>query len=91
MSYDYQIERAFVFTEEGQVMFLKIRDTAKSLIETSGAASCERIISGCTGSSWSMLACVDRLVELRELLEVPNPHSRAGQHRLFIRGRQKEG
>jgi hypothetical protein len=87
MGYDYQTERPFVFTEDGQVMFLKIRDKAKHLLETSGAASCEKLISGCTGDSWSMLACVDRLVELRELLEVPNIYSRAGQHRLFIAGR----
>jgi hypothetical protein len=86
MSYDYQTERPFVFTEDGQVMFLKIRDTAKSLLEKSGAVSCGRLIAGLTGDSWGMLACVDRLVELRELREVPNPHSSAGQHRLFIAG-----
>jgi len=84
--YNYQAERPFVFTEEGQVMFLKIRDTAKLLLDKSGAVSCARLISGCTGSSWSMLACVDRLVELRELAEVPNPYSSAGLDRLFIAG-----
>jgi hypothetical protein len=31
-----------------------------------------------------MLACIDRLVELKELIEVPNPVSRAGQDRVFI-------
>lgn len=84
MSYRYATERPKVFTEDGQVMFLKIRDAAKALIASSGAATCEKIISGCTGDSWQMLACVDRLVELKEILEVPNPHSRAGQHRVFV-------
>ena len=88
MAYDYQTERPFIFTEDGQVMFLKIRDRSKSLIENSGAVSCDRLIAGLTGDSWGMLACVDRLVELRELREVPNPHSSAGQHRLFIAGSQ---
>ncbi len=83
MSYDYQTERSFVFTEGGQVMFLKIRDTAKALIATAGVARCDKITNGCTGSSWHMLACIDRLVELGELLEVPNTLSSAGQHRLF--------
>lgn len=83
MSYDYQTQRPFVFTEDGQVMFLKIRDQAKTLIKSSGAATFERIAAGCSGDTWHMLACVDRLVELKELLEVPNTYSRAGQYRLF--------
>ena len=84
MSYDYSTQRPNVFTEDGQVMFLKIRDKAKALIATSGAATCEKIISGCSGDSWDMLACVDRLVELKEIFEIPNTLSTAGQHRLFV-------
>ena len=84
MAYEYAVQRPHVFTEDGQVMFLKIRDNAKALIAKSGAATCEKIIGGCTGDSWDMLACIDRLVELKEILEVPNTLSRAGQHRLFV-------
>lgn len=83
MSYNYQTERPYIFTEDGQVMFLKIRDQANRLIKEAGAASMGQIVNNCTGSSWSMLACVDRLVELGELRELPNPHSHAGQHRMF--------
>lgn len=84
MSYHYTAERPKVFTEDGQVMFLKVRDKAKDLLAKSGAASCEKLIGGLTGESWTMLACVDRLVELKELVEIPNPISAAGQHRIFI-------
>ena len=84
MTYEYAMQRPNVFTEDGQVMFLKIRDAAKALIAKSGAATCEKIIGGCTGNSWDMLACVDRLVELKEIQEIPNTLSRAGQHRLFV-------
>lgn len=84
MSYDYATQRPNVFTEDGQVMFLKIRDNAKRLIAIAGAATAGRMMNGCTGDSWNMLACVDRLVELREIFEVPNTLSRAGQHRIFI-------
>lgn len=84
MGYQYQEHRSSVFTEDGQIMFLKIRDNAKALLAKSGAASCEKLISGVTGDGWQMLACVDRLVELKELVEIPNPISSAGQHRLFI-------
>jgi hypothetical protein len=84
MPYSYATERPNVFTELGQRMFLQIRDTAKELIAKSGAASCGKIISGCTGDSWHMLACVDRLVELGEIFEVPNTRSKFGQDRLFV-------
>ena len=83
MSYVYQTQRPFVFTERGQVDFLKIRDKAQELLEEAGAVSCQKLMC-VTGNSWDMLACIDRLVELKELLEVPNPHSSAGQHRIFI-------
>ena len=83
MSYDYATQRKTVFSEGGQKMFLAIRDKAKELLAASGAATSQKLM--CTsGDTWHMLACVDRLVELGELLEVPNPHSRAGQHRIFI-------
>jgi hypothetical protein len=84
MGYVYAEHRPYVFTEEGQITFLKIRDHARKLIDESGAASCEKIINVASGDMWSLLACVDRLVELKELWEVPNPFSSAGQHRLFI-------
>lgn len=87
MSYDYATERPFVFTEEGQLMLLRIRDQAQSLIKSSGAATMMNITAGITGDSWSMLACVDRLVEIGELVEVPNPKSSWGQHRIFIAGK----
>jgi hypothetical protein len=83
MSYDYARERPKIFTEDGQVMFLKMRDNAKRLIKLSGAATANNIMHGVTGDSWGMLACIDRLVELKEILEVPNTLSRAGQHRIF--------
>jgi hypothetical protein len=84
MSYDYATQRANVFTESGQKMFLTIRDKAEELLAVSGAVTCGKLL--CTsGDTWSMLACVDRLVELGELLEIPNPRSTAGQHRIFIR------
>lgn len=84
MSYDYATERPFVFTEDGQLMLLRIRDQAQSLIKLSGAATLMYITAGITGDSWLMMACVDRLVEIGELMEVPNPKSSWAQHRIFI-------
>jgi hypothetical protein len=81
--YNYATQKSRIFTEDGQVMFLKIRDNAKSLIAKAGVVRFDKMTAGCTGDSWDMLACADRLVELGELLEVSNTMSRAGQHRLF--------
>ena len=73
MSYSYQAERGNVFTESGQEMFLAIRDAAHQLLKVAGAFRQEELLSKahCSGESWTMLACVDRLVELGEIVEVP--------------------
>lgn len=85
MSYDYTTQRPNIFTERGQVLFMRIRDAAKAHVKASGAVMSDRLIAaGLSGDVWDMLACVDRLVELGELIEIPNPTSSAGQHRIFI-------
>jgi hypothetical protein len=84
MTYDYATQRPNVFTESGSVMLMKIRDNTKSLISKAGVARSDKMMAGCSGDSWDMLACIDRLVEIGEIHEIPNTMSRAGQHRLFI-------
>jgi len=86
MSYSYQTERPFVFTEDGQVMFLQVRDHVAHLLKIAGAFQMERALDGIKGSygSWSGLACVDRLLELGEIREVSQPGS-AGQYRTFTK------
>lgn len=81
--YNYQSERAAIFTEDGQKMFLSIRDNVQRLLKTAGAVRMQEAIAGQTGSSWQMLACVDRLVELNEIREITAPGV-AGQWRVFV-------
>lgn len=83
MSYQYQVQRANIFTENGQIMFLAIRDKAKELLGESGAVMSKKLMC-VSGDTWDMLACIDRLVEIGELLEIKNTVSGAGQHRVFI-------
>ena len=64
-------------------MFLSIRDRVNSLLKQAGAVRMQEAISGETGSSWQMLACVDRLVELGEIREITGDV--AGQYRVFIK------
>lgn len=89
MSYNYQTERKFVFTDEGQRAFLKIRDFCQHQLKEAGAVQAGKAMSaGGSGDSWSIMACVDRLVELGELREVTDPTKCAWQHRVFVSSRQ---
>lgn len=81
--YNYQTEKQRIFTEDGQEMFLKIRDNVQRLIKQSGAVMMQNVINSVTGDSWMMLACVDRLVELKEIREITGSNV-AGQHRVFV-------
>lgn len=80
--YNYETEKPKVFLEENQKMFLGIHEKAKELISVAGAARCDKIIAEQSGDSWTMLACVDRLVEIGEIKEVPQITCRS-QDRLF--------
>lgn len=83
--YNYQKEKPGIFSEDGQKMFLRIRDKANALLKTAGCFRMQEVISGATGSSWQMLACVDRMVELGEIVEVTDPVKAVGQYRIFTR------
>lgn len=90
MSYSYQTQRAEVFTEEGQRLFLAIRDRVHSLLKDAGAIRFQEATSRCLKDSglgacdsWMQLACIDRLVELGEIREIPQDNC-TGQHRVFV-------
>lgn len=85
--YAYQTERPKLFTEDGQVLFLKIRDRAQQLLREAGAfraQECWKEIG--VGDSWMFIACLDRLVELREIRELPDVKA-PSQHRVFVSAR----
>ena len=84
--YKYSELKANILTDDGQRMFLAIRDKTQRLLKLSGAARCEEMMSGNSGSSWDMLACVDRMVELGEIREITSGNV-AGQHRVFVSAR----
>jgi hypothetical protein len=84
MYYRYENERAKVFTDDGQRMFLQIRDHVRECLRKSGAITMGCAMSGArSGDSWTMLACVDRMVELGDLHEIARPGC-ACQDRIFV-------
>lgn len=84
--YDYSKIRSSIFTEEGQRLFIGIRDNVKRMLSVSGAVTMGKAIQlpegiGAAGS-WEMMACVDRMIELGELKELPT--TGWGQSRVFV-------
>ncbi len=82
--YDYNSERKFIFTEEGQDTLQKIRSNISKNIKNAGCIRMTEAIHGTSGEMWSIMACVDFLVEKGEILEVKQAARPAGQHRIFI-------
>ena len=85
MPYNYQEQRETVFTDEGQRRFLKVRDSVDKMLKHSGAARSGEIIHEVCGDLWELLACIDRLVELGEIREIPQGRPCASQCRIFVR------
>ena len=83
MMYNYQNEKHKIFTDEGQREFMKAYKLAIKLLNEAGAFMMFSALKGITGDTWTMMAYVDRMVELGEIKEVTN-YQVAGQHRVFV-------
>jgi hypothetical protein len=83
VSYSYEAERKNLFTEEGVATLTKMRDEAKRLIGIAGAASAGKIMAVATGSSWTMLAALDYMVEKGDIRRVTEKGATCGQHQIF--------
>ena len=88
MAYNYYAERNQIFTEENQRDFLIVRDHVRKLLGLSGAVRMLEAAFGCqlSGSSWTIMAYVDRLVELGEIREITKDV--VGQDRVFVNAKQ---
>ena len=51
--YKYDTEKEFLFTNDGQRMFLQIRDHVGRLLKDAGAVRLDKAISVATGDSWT--------------------------------------
>lgn len=87
--YNYNEQKKNIFTEDGQVIFLKVRDKVKALLDGAGAFRMEELMKWITGDSWTFIACVDRLVELGEILEIPQGKVME-QDRVFVRNNSRQ-
>lgn len=89
MAYSYAEQRRELLTDDGQRLFIAVRDQVKELLRRSGAVRSQEAMQLPKGigaaDSWTLIACLDRMVELGELRELTGPDV-AGQHRVFVVG-----
>ena len=90
MSYCYETEKKNLFTDEGIKTFTAVRDRVLRLVGETGAIRMQeaaRLPNGIgAGDSWTLLACIDKMVELGELVEIRKPEYTPGQYRVFEKG-----
>lgn len=88
--YNYQTERKVLFTEDGLRAVIKTRDAVRALLKEAGACTMGKILDKARvglPSSWEQMACVDYLVEQKEIREITG-NDVAGQFRVFISTRE---
>ena len=82
MSYEYQSIRPQLFTEDGVAMLLKVGGNVRRHIKAAGAVRAFEAWEGVTGDSFTMTACLDYMLERREIREVTSEGT-WGQYRVF--------
>ena len=90
MTYKYEDERANLFTEDGQVLFLAVRDAANQLLTIAGAFKADRALDAAVkklgvATNWGAYAVLDRMVELDELKEVTAKEKYFPGDRVFVK------
>jgi len=86
MSYSYQEERPWLFTEKGQECLLQAWDQAQKYLSSAGAFMAFAALRDVHyGDTFKAMAILDRLVELGYVREVTSGCK--GQDRVFVSGR----
>ena len=80
MPYDYEKEKQNI----DNVMLTSITATAQTLLDTSGSFTFPYVTRETRGKLWSMIACVDYLVEIGFIREITNKDILA--ERVFVKG-----
>jgi hypothetical protein len=87
MSYDYQIERKNVFTEEGVKTTIAILEKATAICKDAGCVSMSKLFQ--PGSTWVSMACADFLCEIGVLRQITDPTKVTGQDQVFVKMRRE--
>ncbi len=72
MSYVYAAEKVRLFTDEGSRDFIANRDIAMRMVGETGAFRVLEFLGKSKGSdTWFRIACLDRMVEMGDLVKLP--------------------
>jgi hypothetical protein len=84
--YNYNEQKEKLLTTSGFNAFIQVKANAEKLLKEAGAFKLHNVIQGVSGagSSWTLLACVDKLVENKEIKEIPQI-DRISQDRIFVK------
>lgn len=80
--YNYNEQKPFLFTEEGNKMYTKILIKVLNALQSTQLILMADILNNLNSDLWSMMACVDRLIELNLIVEITGSDV-AGQNRIF--------
>ena len=83
--YSYKEQRKEIFTESGVSMLLKMRDNINKKLDVAGAVRAGEAMENISGDTWVMLAILDYLIEINELVEVTQKMECRGQDKIFTR------
>lgn len=83
MVYKYGEYREYIFTEDGVKTLRAIEAKVDELLEVAGAFRLWEGMMGLATDSWLGLACMDYLVEVKKIREVPTKGP--AQDRVFVR------
>lgn len=68
--YSYKKSKSDACDPDNQLLFLAVRDKAKELTKVSGVFKIRAITTSVEGDVDTTMACVDRLVELGEVVDL---------------------
>ncbi len=83
MSYNYEAEKEYVFTDRGSRDLIQLRDRARALCEKAGCVRAGVLMAGVSGDSFKAMALIDRIVEIGDLIEVHQTNKTVWQNRIF--------
>lgn len=83
--YSYAEQRHKLFTEDGVEMLRRVEANAGAMLSESGAFKAVHAWAGCSGDSWTMLACLDYLCEKKVLRRVTDGRSQCAQDEVYVR------
>ena len=84
MAYKYEECKPNLLNKEELKRFLEVRDIVKDEIDAVGMVVMGAVMMRALGDTWKVMACVDMLVEIGEIVETTQKNGTWAQEREFV-------